>query len=64
MVSVRAVTIEKVGKKTALSYVNQRAIIDTHATGMLNHEAFALMDISKPEVRWHVSLLLQIIATY
>ena len=61
--SAFAVTIEKGAKKAALSYAEKRAIIDTHAVGMLDHEAFASLDMSTPEVRRHVSLLLQIIAT-
>ena len=36
--SACAVTIEKGAKKAALSYAKERAIIDTHAAGMLNHD--------------------------
>ena len=61
--SACAVTIEKGAKKAALSYAEERALIDTHAAGMLHHKAFASLDMSTPEVRRQVSLLLQIIAT-
>ena len=61
--SACAVTIEKGAKKAALSYAEKRAIIDTHAAGMLHHHALASLDMSTSEVRRHVSLLLQIIAT-
>ena len=60
--SACAVTVAKGAKKAALSYAKERALIDAHAAGMIKHEAFSSLDMSAPEVRRHVSLLLQIIA--
>ena len=60
--SACAVTVAKGAKKAALSYAKERALIDAHAAGMIKHEAFSSLDMTAPEVRRHVSLLLQIIA--
>ena len=49
--SACAVTIEKGAKKAAISYADKRAIIGTHAAGMLHHHALASLDMSTSKVR-------------